>query len=271
MPLITISRSIGSGGEVIARKVAEALKVELYDDTKLQKIAVDRGIPASEISRLDEKAPGFFDRLLSRKPEAYLELMESVIYDVARHGQGVILGHGSQMLLRDFGCAFHVYIHATGPSRIDHIMETKGVSREAAEKIIEKNDNQQKGFFRYAFQMDWNDPSLYDLIINTGKLGLEEAVRLIVETAKSETIESCSLSAVEAMDRLSLKKRVEAALIQNDVNHFLLNIEVPEKGVVHLSGVTYSNEEKHRLMETVKGVKDVTEVRGEVSILPASI
>lgn len=271
MPLITISRSIGSGGEAIAAKVAEAMNLELYDDLKLQHTAINMGIPSEDLKSLDEKAPGFFDRLLSRKPEAYLNIMESVVYKVAQEGKGIIIGHGSQLLLRDFGCAFHVYIHSTGPSRIRYTMETKGMSRNAAEKLITQTDQRQRGFFRYAFRKDWDDPSLYDLIINTEKLGIENAVKLIVDTAGSDTLQECSLGAVEAMEALSLKKRVDAAILETDINPYLLHIEVQDKNVVYLSGTTHSQEEKNHLVGVVRKVSGVSDVKADVGIMPTGV
>jgi cytidylate kinase len=271
MPLITISRSLGSGGRIIAEKVAKALDLELFDDDRLQQAAIEMGIPVDSARYLNEKAPGLFDRLLSRRPETYLEIMESVVYDVARRGEGVILGHGSQMLLRDFGCAFHVYVHATGSTRLKYVMETRGVNREAAQKLIQKSDHQQRGFFRFAFQMDWNDPSLYDLIINTEKLGIDAAAELIIDTAGSDQIQACSLTAVEAMERLSQKKRVEAAVMEQNINPLLLYIDVPDIGVVDISGTTYSPEEKERIVGVIKGVPGITEVRGDISVMPSGV
>jgi hypothetical protein len=71
----------------------------------------------------DEKAPGLFSRLLSHKPEVYLDLLEVLIYEVARHGKGVILGHGAQFLLWDFGCALHVCIYASESTRIQNLTD----------------------------------------------------------------------------------------------------------------------------------------------------
>jgi cytidylate kinase len=271
MSLITISRSAGSGGEEIARRVSETLNLELYDDSKLQQAAIDIGIPTEALKSLDEKAPGFFDRILSRKPEMYLDLMEAVVYDVAHKGKGVILGHGSQILLRDFGCALHVYVHATGASRLKNIMEQKGLSKDAAEKYIRKTDSQQRGFFRFAFHMDWNDPSLYDLIINTEKMGIDSAVKLIADAASSDQIQTCSLTAVDAMERLSQKKKIEAVLVEHDINLFMLHVEVPNKGVAHITGTVYSQEENDRVITLAKGVAGISEVRSEVAVLPVSI
>ncbi len=67
---------------------------------------------------LDEKAPGFLDKFMGSRPQVFLDILESVIYEVARKGEGVIIGHGSQMLLRNFDCAFHVRVfHPTTAHR----------------------------------------------------------------------------------------------------------------------------------------------------------
>ena len=139
-------------------------------------------------SGLDEKAPGFLDRIFSRKPEIYLDCMEALVYEVAKKGEGIIIGHGSQMMLRDFECALHVHIYADEATRIRNLMNQRGMSEEAARKLIEKSDHEQEGFFRFAFHMDWTDPSLYDLVINTEQIGIDTAAKLLadMEAAGSE-------------------------------------------------------------------------------------
>jgi hypothetical protein len=94
MSLITITRSIGCEGALIARRVSDELKLDLYDDKRIQEEAIKMGIP-EDLKSLDEKAPGLFDRLLTHKPSLYLDLMESVVYKVSQQGQGVILDHGA--------------------------------------------------------------------------------------------------------------------------------------------------------------------------------
>ena len=267
MPLITISRGIGCGGMVIARLVADGLKVKLYDDDMLQKEAVRLGYRAEKIKGLDAKAPGFLDLLLGQKPNIYLDYMEALIYEVAKKGEGVIVGHGSQMLLRDFECALHVRIYAGEPTRIKNLMEQQGLSEEAAMKLIHKNDHEQKGFFRFAFHMDWTDPSLYDLIINTEQLGIVTAARLIMEAARSDGIKACSLTAFEAMERLALKKKIEAVLLENQVQMVRFHIEVAQKGDVEIRGFAESAEEKAQILKTIEAVKGVSKVHGDIGII----
>jgi cytidylate kinase len=268
MSLITITRCIGCGGMIIARKVAEELNIELYDDQRLQEEAGKIGIEPEILKEMDEKAPGFFNRLFSHKPEVYLDLMEAVIYEVARKGEGLILGHGAQFLLRDFNCALHVRIYSSRPFRIKHLMDQEGLSREAAEKMISKSDHERKGFLKFAFHKDWDDLSLYDLIINRDKLSAESASRLIIEVSQSQEIKKCSLTALDSMEIMSLEKKIEAAIIRNDISTNELHIEVPKKGVASITGWTQTQEEKDRVFHVVHEVPGVQEVKSEVHVVP---
>jgi cytidylate kinase len=270
MSLITITRCIGCAGMTVARSVAEGLNIELYDDQRLQEEAVKIDIQPEILKELDEKAPGLFNRLFSHKPEIYLDLMESVIYEVARKGEGVIVGHGAQLLLRDFSCALHVRIYGSRPFRIKHLMDQQGLSSEAAEKMIEKSDHERKGFLKFAFHKDWDDPSLYDLIINRDKLSAESASELIMEVAQSREIKECSLTALDVMERRSLEKKIEAALIRNNVSTHEFNIEVHEKGDVFITGWTQTQEHKDHVFHVVQGVPGVREVKSEVRVVPTT-
>ncbi len=270
MSLITISQGMGCGGEAIARHVAGGLNLELYDDVKLKEQALKMGIRADEVKTFDEKLPGFFDRIWGRTPDLYLDLMEAVVYEVAKGGKGVIIGHGSNILLREFDCALHVLIYASQASRVQYLSEQQGLSPEAAEKLIRKHDNERTGFLKYAFKIDWNDVSQYDLTINSEKLGAETAAKLIIETAKSQEIQTCSLTAMDAMERLMFSKRIEAALIEKHFTMGYLHIEVPERGVAHLRGFVNSEEEKQSLKEVVEGISGISEVQSDVAVIPPS-
>jgi hypothetical protein len=86
--------------------------------------------------------------------------------------------------------------------------------------------------------MDGNDPSLYALIINLDKLSTDSAATFIMEVAQSEEITASSIRAVDAMERLSLSKSIEAATLKNNLSPLEFHIEVPEKGVAQIMGWT---------------------------------
>lgn len=267
MSLITISQNLGSGGMTIARKVAEGLNIDLYGDSRLQAEALKLDIRSDDFGSLDKKAPGLFDRILGKKPDVYLDLMEAVVYEASRHGQGVIIGHGSQMLLRDFGCALHVRIHASKARRIHNLMNAQNLSRESAEKLIRKSDRERNGFFNFAFQRDLNDPSLYDLIINTEKIGNDAASKFIIDLAASDEISSCSLTALEAMEKMSQTKKVEAVLLENDINLTMLHVETPEKGAIRIHGLTTTQYEKDRISKAIQAMPEITDFQSNISIV----
>lgn len=266
MSLITLTQNIGSGGVAIAKRVAEQLNVELFDDGRLEAEAREMGIRAEDLKSLDESAPGLFDRILGQKPDMYLDLMEAVVYKVARHGKGVIIGHGSQMLLRDFGCALHIRIHSPEIQRINNLMEENNLSRKAVKRLILKSDSQRNGFFKFAFHMDLNNPSLYDLVINTQKISHETATRFIVDLASAEEISTCSLTALEAMERLSLLKKVEAELLRHDVNIAMLQLEVPENGKLDIHGMTSLQKEKDRILNLIQAIPEVKDIHSEIVV-----
>ncbi len=266
MPFITISQRIGSGGEAIARLVADGLDLKLFDDDSLQQEALKRGIRHDGIENFDDKIPGLFDRLLSKKPKIYLNYLESIVYELAKEGEGVFIGHGSQILLRKFGCALHVQIHAGEALRIDNLMKQRQVSRDVAQNFVQKADHEQDGFFHYAFHKDWKDESLYDFVINTQKIDYELASRMIID-AYQYSITACSLDALDMIDELSLKREINAVLLKNSIQTKWLDIEVHAKGMVAITGYIYSQEEKDKLLTSIRSIHGVTNVTEEVVIL----
>jgi cytidylate kinase len=264
MSLLTISSPFGSGGNEIAQIVADGLNLEIYDDRKLLELAPEAGIRPEDLK--DLRRPGFLDRIFSNKPQVYLEYMDSIIFEVSRKGNGVIIGHGSQMLLQDFGCALHVRIQAAEAARIQYVAQKRGLSEEAARKLIHKLDSKHRGFFRLAFGKDLNDPSLYDLIVNCEKLGHESAAGLIIEAANAEEIHACSLTALEAMEKLSLVKKVQAALLKDNLDDNLLTVDVSKTGVIELGGLTHSQELLERIIEVVHKVPGVSKVHSEIVV-----
>jgi len=266
MSLITVSQYWGCGGSEIAQKVAADLNLELYDDARLQAEALKMGVRSEEIKGLEEKLPGFFDRLFGMNPEIYLDVMQSVVYEVARKGQGVIIGHGSQILLREFGCAMHVRVHAPEDIRVSRLLADQQISRQAAEKIIVKRDHDLSSFFRFVFNLEFDDPALYDLIINTGKISAETAARQITALAASDDMKSCGLSALETMERMGLQKKVHSELLRRGISLKVIFVDVPAAGVVRLYGIAVNEEARSRIVDIVQRVSGVSVVKSDIII-----
>jgi len=266
MPLITINHSFGIDGKGIAQTVAQKLGVELFDDKKLLTIVTKTEISTSTEYRFDQQAPGFWERLRSREPQVYLDIMEAAVYDIAQNGEGVIIGHGSQMLLRDFSCAFHVRLLSNLNLRVENLVSSQDISRDAAEGLIARYDKSQKAFFRYAFQIDFDKSSLYDLVINMDKMKKRTITSLIMEALESEDIQTCSFDALSSMKRLSLERKIHAELLEKNIDISTLKIAVPEIGKAEITGAAVSQEEKDRIVEIVNNVHGISHVSAELSV-----
>jgi cytidylate kinase len=266
MPLITINYSFGTEGKDIAQTVAQKLGVELFDDKKLRTFVTKSEVSTFTENRFDLQAPGFWQRLRSREPQVYLDIMEAAVYDIARKGEGVIIGHGSQMLLRDFSCAFHVRLLSTLKLRVENLVSSQDISRDAAAELIAKYDKSQKAFFRYAFQIDFDKPSLYDLVINMDKMKKKTVARLIMEALESEDIQTCSFDALSSMENLALERKIHAELLEKQIDISTLKIAVPKIGEAEITGTAVSQEEKDRIIEIVNSVHGVSHVRTDLSV-----
>ncbi|HSV94163.1 MAG TPA: cytidylate kinase family protein [Desulfobacterales bacterium] len=271
MPLITITHTFGSEGLEVARRVAEALGCELFDDSRLKRLVQEKGISAEEFNRLDERTPGYWASFFRSRPQIFVNILESAIYEAAHKGEGVIVGHGSQVLLRNFDCAFHVRLFAPETRRVDRLVSEKGLSRDAALRLVRAQDREQANFFKFAFQMDLDDPALYDLVVNTHKLAPATAARIVIDAARSEELRACSLTALETMDRLALEKQVRAALMEARVDPSLVLVEARADGVVHVGGVSANDEDRQRVAAIVRAVSGVKKVVSEMEVVRGGV
>jgi cytidylate kinase len=267
MPLITISQNAGCRGREIAQMVADQLEIELFDDIKLQQRAIALGFTDADLKGLRQTSPGFFERLFSKKPAVYMDLTAAVIYDVACTGEGVIIGHCSQLLLNEFNCALHVLISAPLAHRTDHFAKTRGVARETAQYLLDKRDREQKGYMQFACGLDRDHAPLYDLVLNTAKTSPTAAARLIVAMSSAEEMKSCTLDSMGIMQRMSLERRAHAVLLRADFDTTKLALETRPPGMIVVKGIVDTPERKEQLERVLKEIDQVQEVDVQVVVM----
>jgi cytidylate kinase len=184
-PVITISREPGSGGTEIARKLAQELKMDIIGAQIIQKIAESADISAKLIESLDEKQITRRDDWLSSLIEtrhlwvdAYLRHLTKVIGTIGKQGNFIIVGRGAQYILPPED-TFRLRFVAAMEVKIQNVMRDFGSSRADAEKYIIKTDSDRRAYLRKYFNADVTNPSDYDMVINTGKLGIDGAVETV--------------------------------------------------------------------------------------------
>ncbi len=258
MPIITISRQLGSLGTEIAQEVAIKLNYEYVDKEKIGKMMTSFGLGLLEVEKFDEKKPPFWDSLSFERTH-FLHAIQAVIYDFARKGQVVIVGRGGQVLLRNLPGTIHVRIFAPFDLRVKRLASSKRANEDAA-RMVREIDNDSAGYVRSFFNADWNDPSLYDLLINTENLSQTTAVQLIIDSVHSKEIQDRVERGKEKLAELALIQKAEAKLMPI-LGFERRYVEIrAEKGVVFLKGSVISpglKEECERAVDTLEGVEHV--------------
>ncbi len=178
MGVITISREFGSGGETIARFVAEKTSFLLVNKDTIIKGLSEFGIEYPEEDPEKTVSSEESDQAADR----YIEAMHDYIYDLAIRNSLVILGRGGSILFRDYPPALHVRIIAQFSHRVQKVMKLYDLNSETAVKLVKEKDREKKQYYRQVFDVNWDNLRGYELVLNTENIGLEDAADIIVSS-----------------------------------------------------------------------------------------
>lgn len=187
-PVITLSRDHGSGGREIAEALARHLAVPIYDKELLDAVVERSGGDPHLLAQLDEKTRGFWDSwvisLLSGEnvlEENYRRHLVKVVLGILNTGNGgVIIGRGAHLVLAQQG-VFRVRITASPETCAERLAKKKAISPEEARGLAEQVNQGRSKFVWDVFKRRLNDPTAFDLTINTDRLSrVEEAAEIII-------------------------------------------------------------------------------------------
>jgi cytidylate kinase len=201
--LITLSRQFGAGGSEVARTVAARLGWTVVDNEIVDRVAERAGLSPEVVAARDERSPGFVERLaqaLTASSQEYavpelgvavrtaepslVRLTEMVVHEVAMAGRVVLVGRAAPAVLGQLVDALHVKIVAAREFRIQGAMASEQLDTRAAERLLQETDAHRARYHREHYGRDWDDPTHFHLIVNTGLLGLDGAAEIIVAEAK---------------------------------------------------------------------------------------
>jgi cytidylate kinase len=272
MAIITIARQMGSLGSETAAHIAQRLDYTLVDQAKLQQAAENYGMLKSELEEVHERRPTLVTRYLTMRHRAYLDLMQTIIYQYARADDVVILARGAPVLLSDVPSALHVNVFAPYERRVEVVMAREGITRPIAEQVVRESDQDRAGYMRYLFDRDWMDPLLYDVMINTHVIAPEHACDLIVQAAYAkELLDAHEQSLVILGNHILVRRAEESLLKTKQVNPRHISATVTTPGVIKLMGIVSSEKEKLAAESVVCAVPGVADVDNELYVTIAPI
>jgi cytidylate kinase len=261
MPVIAMTREMGSGGRQVAERVAErlGLKVVLHEMVE-HDLAGRLDVPENTIHRRFEGGAGWRERLQVGGRRLARYTAEEIL-GLADKGNAVIRGWGACLLLRGIPHVARVRICAPLELRVRSAMERRGLDEAGARREIERNDAAHRRTVKATFGVERQDTLLYDLVLNTERVSTETCASLVCDLVSSpdfaETEASRSLladRALEAHVRLRLAERFTAGTGVSGIEAAARGGKVVLKGIAIHSTLA---DEAARIAGTVAGVKDV--------------
>jgi cytidylate kinase len=276
MAVITLARQVGSGGQVVAAALAERFSFEIFGRKELRAEANLRGLSLpssferfasddSSDARLNHylsygelefdvalrggsySADGsvnspFLTDMTSNQREILMTL-QTLVYEIASRDNVVLVGAGAQILLSNFPWALRVKVIAPVETRTNRMIDTYHLSPHEADSAVRQGDQEQIDYNRVIFGEDWRTAELWDLVINSDRLSVEQIVALCaIRIAGNPPIpgeDARSLSAAATINRTILDAS------ESDWRHISA---APTPAGITLSGEVATNESHARLM-----------------------
>jgi cytidylate kinase len=214
MAVITISRQFGAGGKTMGEMLAKKIGYTFIDDELIQLVATKARVSTNWVESIEKEAGGklinfvtsmvsksYIERVLVEHrdidehrgyevhsgyidEQIYVDLLRQIITQLADEGNTIILGRGGQYILQDHKDAFHLLLMANKQDRIRFMEEHYDLSSSQAESIVNKEDKKRIKLYRKFGKVDYDQPDLYNLVINTSKMDLERATELVADYIK---------------------------------------------------------------------------------------
>jgi cytidylate kinase len=202
MAVITISRQFGAGGRTIGQRVADKLGYSFADNEIIQMVAKEANVSPHWVESVEKEAGSKLSRILSGMvsqkwldrvltdergyidEQIYLDYLVLIIAKIADEGDVVILGRGSQYILNDHPEAFHILLIDEVDNRVKFMMEHYHLDHKKATQVVGYEDRRRLSLYKKLGKVDYDNPSLYHMVLNMSRMKLEKGCGLICELLK---------------------------------------------------------------------------------------
>ena len=185
--IISVSREYGSGGQEIARQLAERLGVSFYDRNMLDEIANEMDVDVANLHKYDEKRR---IPIIRRTVRGHSNSPEEIVADFqfdylrkkAESGESfVVVGRCSEHILRDYEGMIPIFILGDEDAKSKRVQMVRNVSDAEAKSIMARHDRTRKYYHNYHCPNKWGDSRGYEISVNSSKLGIENTVKLLMD------------------------------------------------------------------------------------------
>jgi len=266
MAIITISHGAYTGGGEIAGKVAANLNYRSVSREVLLEASQRYGIAEAKFTEVLETQGHWWERWLESL-RLYRITLQAAMCEVAQGGNLIYHGRAGQAFFPGVPSVLKVLTIADPDTRAQRARAQRGGDEESAHRYLKELDRVRSRRLRSLFNIDWQDPLLYDLVINTTRVSNDTAALLVTEAARRIAAQATAESE-KAFADLTTTARVQAALIiAPRTRNVILNVQAD--GVrVKISGILADTELEKEIVDIAKKVPGVTEVITDIEPPP---
>ena len=203
MAVLTISRQFGAGGITLGEMVSKQLGYQFFDNEIIQRVAKQAKVSTDWVASVEKEAGGKIQRLLSSMvsmrlvdrildiergyidEEIYVDILHDIIEKIADEGNAVILGRGSQYILKDKPDVYHILLVADKDHRTTFIERKYRMTSKQALQTVTNEDKRRLNLYRKFSKMDYDSAAHYHMILNMQRISLDSATRLICRLVPS--------------------------------------------------------------------------------------
>lgn len=200
--VITIARGFGSGGKQIGLALSKQLGIPCYESQILSMASNYSGINKDLFFQVDEKLRGYHlikrlmksankDDIVEPTDKSFISdvnlynIQAKIIKELAKQQSCIIIGKCANHLLRDYDNTVSVYIEAPRAFCVKNVIERLGVTEEEAHRMIYQTDRYRADYYKYYTGGEtWTNPVLYDMTLNSDRMGMDKCTELIIQYLK---------------------------------------------------------------------------------------
>lgn len=270
MPVITMTQEMATLGKDVALGVCEELGLEQVRHEIGDVVAGRMHVKKSLIRRLREGKASTIERWVADEKTISIFTAEE-IFDLAVRGNVFIRGWGATLWLRPVAHIPGIKVCSPMSLRVKRLMARLETDDEnLARKEIRADDAARASRMAEHFDVEWGDPALYDLSLNTERIPVVSCVDMVVALARSSAFAETPASRQHLLD-LALAAHVRAALRANSATSHVDVTVATSKGTVTLSGIVSNPGEHDHSTEVAAAVNGVTKVENQLASMTGGL
>jgi cytidylate kinase len=267
MSIITISHEAFGDGRAVAERVAVILGYRCISREVLIEASQQYGIAEAKFFEILEEKPHHWWARWLENLGVYRDVLQAALCEFAQQENLVYHGRAGQEFFPGIRHVLNVFVDTPTESRIRQVKTRKGLSEADAREYLEELDRIRARRLKELFNIDWRDPTRYDFVINTSKISVDTAARMIAEVSQREEYRPTEES-LQAIKDLVVNARVQAVLTTSP-NIRISNLELQTKyGEVYISGILVGADLEKLIANTIKKIPGVTGVKTYFVVTP---